>query len=112
MTLNQWAEAVHKNAVEHGWWEQERSALEIHALIHTEVSEATEAVKDDKPAIWVDFTSDEFPKKPEGEAVELADCMIRIMDYFEQRGWDLEHVINLKHEYNKTRPLRHGGKKF
>jgi len=51
-------------------------------------------------------------RKPEGEAVELADAVIRIMDYFESKGWDLEHVIELKHDYNKTRSYRHGGKKY
>lgn len=48
--------------------------------------------------------------KPEGEAIELADAIIRAMDYFGGMGWDLEKAITLKHEYNKTRAFRHGGK--
>jgi len=48
--------------------------------------------------------------KPEGEAIELADAVIRIMDYCEFVGIDLEQAIQLKHEYNKTRPYRHGNK--
>jgi hypothetical protein len=48
--------------------------------------------------------------KPEGEAVELADAVIRIGDYFAMRGWDLEAVVKLKMNYNATRPHRHGGK--
>ena len=48
--------------------------------------------------------------KPEGEAVELADAVIRVMDYFGRQGWDLEAVIALKLAYNATRGHRHGGK--
>lgn len=50
-------------------------------------------------------------KKPEGVAVELADCVIRILDYCGHAGIDIEEAIRIKHEYNKTRPYRHGGKK-
>lgn len=31
--------------------------------------------------------------KPEGEAIELVDCQIRIMDYFGYRGWNLEQAL-------------------
>jgi hypothetical protein len=48
--------------------------------------------------------------KTEGEAIELADAVIRIMDYFEAMGWDLEEAIRIKSAYNETRPYRHGGK--
>ena len=50
-------------------------------------------------------------EKREGVAVELADCMIRILDYCGHAGIDIEEAIRIKHEYNKTRPYRHGGKK-
>lgn len=41
---------------------------------------------------------------------EFADVVIRIMDLFEFEGWDLEYEIRQKHEFNKGRPYRHGGK--
>jgi hypothetical protein len=50
--------------------------------------------------------------KPEGCVVEFADCIIRIADFCHVKGWDLEAAIKEKMEYNKTRPHKHGGKKF
>lgn len=50
--------------------------------------------------------------KAEGEAIELADAVIRIMDYFGHKGWDFEKIVRLKFEYNKTRSHRHGGKAY
>lgn len=50
--------------------------------------------------------------KPEGIAIELADAVIRILDYCGHVGIDIEKAIEIKHEYNKTRPYKHGGKKI
>ena len=44
--------------------------------------------------------------------VELADAIIRIMDAVRARGWRVAEAIVAKHEYNKTRPFKHGGKEF
>ena len=38
--LNMLSEQIHRTAVEHGWWENERAVSEIIANIHDEVSEA------------------------------------------------------------------------
>lgn len=50
-------------------------------------------------------------RKPEGFMVELADAVIRIGDLAYLLGGDLEAAIAEKHEYNRTRPYKHG-KKF
>lgn len=49
--------------------------------------------------------------KPEGFGIELADAVIRIGDLAARMGIDLSAAIVLKHEYNKTRPHRHGNKR-
>lgn len=120
-------EAVHNLAREKGWWPTiDRNSVvngvpEKLALIHSEVSEALEEHRSGKP--HVDFyycdpvagcvcaTPTDKCKKPEGFGVELADTVIRIMDLCGALGIDLELAIREKHEYNKTRPFRHGGKK-
>ncbi len=43
-----------------------------------------------------------------GEAAELADCVIRIFHYCGRRGINLGEAVRLKHEYNITRPYKHG----
>lgn len=175
LNLNEFKNEVHQNAVDHGWWEEDRSLGEVLALIHSEFSEALEEYRAGCPAVW--HTDD---GKPEGIAVELADAFIRIFDYLgeldirinitsdlnllakdhqaiqsgldfsfpefisilhyevatvakgekfkmlgtalmgvailifyeiTQLGVDAEAVLLEKHEYNKSRPYRHGGKR-
>lgn len=121
--INDLVKQIHKLATEKGWWDSPRSTPECIALMHSELSEALEEYRNDKPAIYQNineyysvYSTPENPswdatKKPEGELVELADTVIRIMDYCGAKGYDLEQAINLKNEYNKTRGYRHGGKK-
>ena len=47
---------------------------------------------------------------PEGVAVEMADCIIRILDWAGHNDVDMDAIIREKHEYNKSRPYRHGDK--
>ena len=106
MTINDWAEVIHANALEHGWWDEERSFGDIVALCHSELSEALEAYRSGEDPVWMDGL------KPEGMAVEMVDCIIRILDFLRYKEIDIEAVLAMKHDYNKGRAYRHGGKKL
>lgn len=104
MTINEIAKDIHANAVEHGWWDDERTFGEIIALCHSELSEALEAYRKREPLIWLN------DGKPDGIAVEMIDCIIRILDYLAKEDLDIEYILAVKHAYNQTRPYKHGGK--
>jgi NTP pyrophosphatase (non-canonical NTP hydrolase) len=117
MTINQWCKYVNNWAKRKGWWTPPSDSAKIHLNIISEVVEASEEVRNNhEPFYWGEPQTIEERelglRKPEGEAVELADAVIRIMDYFGHKGWDLERIIKLKMKYNETRPRRHGNKKY
>ncbi len=162
--LNELAKEVHQNAVEHGWWDENRSFGEIIALCHSELSEALEEHRNGHKLDQLYYN---YPnEKPEGIPSELADVVIRMLDYIGKLGIDydiipkttitkevnnfgdfialihlylskayeynsipclkgailkiydfckeyeidIQNTIRIKHEYNKTRPYKHGGK--
>lgn len=105
ISLRSLQSAAHHTAVDKGWWEKERSIPEQILLMHTELSEAVEELRKEHPRPFYLLN-----EKPEGWGVELADCVIRIMDTCEKYHVDLQGLIELKMKYNETRPHRHGGK--
>lgn len=64
-------------------------------LMVSEISEAMEGARKN-------LMDDKLPHRPM-EEVELADCVIRIMDYCGGRGLDIAGAIIEKMEYNRTR---------
>ena len=103
--INQLAHEIHETAKDHGWYESHRELPELIALMHSELSEALEEYRDKKPMQYMQ------DGKPEGVAIELADCVIRILDAAAYMGLDIGGAIYEKMNYNKTRPWRHGGKR-
>ena len=97
------ASDVHHTAKEKGFWEdgEERNNGEMLCLIHSEISEALEALRKNNP------TDNKLPTFSSVET-ELADAVIRIMDLAHARGWRVAQAIEAKMQYNSGRPYKHG----
>lgn len=97
------ASDVYQNAKTKGFWEDgvERNNGEMLCLIHSEISEALEALRENNPP------DNKIPEFSSVE-VELADAVIRIMDLAHARGWDVARAIEAKIKYNASRPHKHG----
>lgn len=103
--FNYMAERVHQNAKDKGWHVYERNDGEMIALMHSELSEALEALRDGDPK------SDKIPGFTCVEE-ELADVVIRVMDYAKLRGLRVAEATLSKHFFNVGREYKHGGKAF
>lgn len=134
-TLNELAGRINRTATAHGFWDEERNFGEMIALMHSELSEALEEHRENKPVVyfkalnsskvWHDvYTRDggrtyyyvgttiSVPKgsrlKPEGAAVELADCLIRILNTMASLGVNIDDVVEEKMAFNDGREHKHG----
>lgn len=88
------------------------SFAESCMLMGGEIDEAYNETRDGHDVTEIYYKVDSLGfQKPEGVPVELADCVIRIMHWFEINGLNLNDVIVKKLRYNRTRPYKHG-KKF
>lgn len=105
--IDDFAREVHANARAKGWWSTDQDHIAIKAeRVHCEVSElcdvfarGTESQPDkDCPA----FTKAE---------IEWSDCLLRLLDIGARYGFRADAIV-AKYEFNLTRPVRHGGKKF
>lgn len=130
LNLNILRNICHKMAVEKGWWDDVVSTIQLEAgaisditledsevdqlvsikkgssiaLMHSELSECLEAIRKDLPSDHLHGRS--------MEEEELADVIIRIMDYCGRYDIDIGEVMMEKIAYNAERSRRHGGKKL
>lgn len=123
--LNAAAQTVHHNNREKGFHEK---PIEVGTQLMLIVSELTEALEADRKSKHADHTGidalendgytwedspisyrDQFERTiKDSHEDEIADAIIRLMDYAGAKGIDLEWHIYHKLEYNKTREQKHG----
>lgn len=123
--------AIRANNFAKGWRSEgaaPRPIGDLAALLHSEVTEAFEAFRNNEPDLWYEYSVPGFvgepfnnmPSilvdgqvqmgKPQGVASELADVIIRVLDWADEHELPLVQAILDKHRFNLTRPYRHGGK--
>lgn len=123
--INKLADEIHANAKSKGFFDEPKNIGEMLALIHSEVSEALEADRNNnyfnKELYHAELVAQSQHGK-DGEILafkthvkntfedELADVMIRVMDLAAFKGIDLEYHILHKMNYNANREHKHGKK--
>lgn len=124
--INELAKQVHQNAKNKGFFDEPKNLGEMLCLIHSEISEALEAIRQNKYTTdkdkldsnyllergniqdWDDHFRHHIKNTFEDE---LADTVIRIMDLCAFKNIDLEWHIKAKMRSNELREFKHG-KKF
>ena len=115
-SLNRLAEQIH--ADNHKWWVDIKTGeplkRNVAELLMLAVSELAEAMEGDRK----DLCDDKLPHRKMFE-VELADCLIRILDTAYGLGYNIGAATAEKLEYNRVREdhkhearLKVGGKKY
>ena len=96
LSIKEWQREITKYAIDHGfdWTPDEIDTMLLR--IHSEVSEASEAARDENI---------------EELAEEMADIFIRLANACEVMGIDLEEEVKKKQTKNIQRPKLHGRKR-
>lgn len=116
--INELRDACYQASYNAGWHTNletgellNRNKAEMICLMHSELSEAMEGERKN-------LMDDHLPNRPMVE-VEMADAVIRIMDYCGRFGYDIGGAVVDKLAYNAKRAdhkienrVKEGGKKF
>jgi NTP pyrophosphatase (non-canonical NTP hydrolase) len=92
---------VTATAQEKGFYSGDLNPCRDLLLMHSEISEASEALRHGNPP-------DQHLPHLDSISVEMADLIIRMMAYAEMVGLDIPRALFEKKAYNKTRPYKHG----
>ena len=92
---------AHVEARSKGFWDKVKSDGDFMMLMVTELAEGYEALRAGN------IRDDKIPEFLGIEA-ELADTVIRIMDYAQGKGLRVAEALIAKMEMNKTREYKHG----
>ncbi len=96
INLTELATENHQNNINKGWYDTNPTIPELLCMIHSEVSEVTDAYRNNR--------DDEI-----GE--ELADIILRTLDLATYLKIDIHNKVLRKLEFNKSRAYHHGGKR-
>jgi len=105
-TLNVLRDRALHIAVEHGF--TDASVLEDFALMHSEISEATEDSRAGHAPTDVWYEARTQIDKPCGIPSEMADVIIRVLHFCGKHGIDIEGAVTEKMTFNASRPFKHG----
>ncbi len=95
---------AYENSVRKGFWDNPTEDGTRLALMHSEISEVLEGLRKDNPP-------DKHVPEYKSVEVELADVIIRIMDFAAGKGHNVAPALIAKMDYNSGREHMHG-KKF
>ena len=116
MNIKEIAVEIYKNAVDKGFYSE---PVEVGTRLMLTVSELAEALEADRKGRWFKgkgvikekITVNNFADMVKDTVEdEIADAVIRMFDFAEHYGIDLEWHIRQKMNYNATREFKHGKK--
>lgn len=126
MNLNELAQTIFEGNKSRGFHDKPQETGTYLMLMVSELGEALEADRNGKTANWKGFNSDMsywFEGQPgyeekwastfkndikDSHEDEIADTLIRILDYCGLKGIDIQAHVEAKLRYNATRPHKHG----
>ena len=102
--INFLSQEAYHTAKRNGFHENDGQSSQVGmalALIHSEISEALDALRSGNPP-------DKHLTQYSSFEVELADAVIRILDLAGSQDMDIGGAILEKMKYNSSRPYKHG----